>query len=375
MLSPRHTLQSFMPGLVFANHWIFTDFPYLSVVQAHLISVKSSWRLDLDTKKCAQIFRASCSAAKLISSIGAWCITGSAPHMIPWYRDYLRGKVPVADCKTMEISADDFQKLCSPFCSQAHLNGESLCVPSFFRQSQNIQVNHKLGDKPLEFALPPFPLPCACPTHKLPIPKPDRFQHQSNKIYTKNIWKSAVCFGKSPRCWTIVTTYYIKSIPMKFACRPLFLFLVPVVACRREDSKKAWRLIPCIRASNLGHCSCCSWKSGKDLMKDVEKKPFRSVHPIIIQLSFNIFTWLQRTPHTWGRAVVTQGQLPVCQHVIKQHSRFFWLCSCNLHPEITWGLQGELSALTSLSKSSRVASPGLRPKVPFSIERFPQMFP
>lgn len=107
-------------------------------------------------------------------------------------------------------------------------------------------------------------------------------------------------------------------------------------------------------------------KKWKDLMRNVEN----------IQLSFNIFTWLQRTPHTWGRAVVTQGQLPVCQHLIKQHSRFFWLCSCNLHPEITWGLQGEeLSALTSLSKSSRVASPGLRPKVPFSIARFPQISP
>lgn len=63
------------------------------------------------------------------------------------------------------------------------------CQVFFSRQFENVQVNHKLGDKPLEFALPPFPLPCACPTHKLPIPKPDRFQHQSNKTYTKKHMK------------------------------------------------------------------------------------------------------------------------------------------------------------------------------------------
>ena len=119
-----------------------------------------------------------------------------------------------------------------------------------------------------------------------PFPSQIDFNTNQIKRIQKNIWKSAGCFGKSPRYWTIVITY-ITSIPMKFACRPLFLFLVPVVACRREDSKKAWRLIPCIRASNLGHCSCCSWKSEKIWWKMWGKKTFQigssNYHPTIFQ--------------------------------------------------------------------------------------------
>ena len=137
--------------------------------------------------------------------------------------------------------------------------------------------------------MPPFPLPCACPTHKLPIPKPDRFQHQSNKTYTKNISKSAVCFGKSPRYWTIVITYYSKSdntdevLPVGpsscFWSRSL-----PVAEKtprRLGDSSRAseppiWAIAPVAPEKVKRSDERCG-----------KKKPFRSVHIRFVQLSSN----------------------------------------------------------------------------------------
>ena len=178
----------------------------------------------------------------------------------------------------------------------------------FFGNPKTFRWIQKLGDKPLEFALPPFPLPCACPTHKPKCPFQIDFNTNQIKRIQKNIWKSAVCFGKSPRCWTIVITYYIKSIPMKFACRPLFLFLVPVVACRRE-SLKAWRLSPCVRASNLGHCSCCSWKSEK-----IWWKMWRNLADRFIQLSSNYLSTSSKASHLrqGSRNPGTAACLPAC---------------------------------------------------------------
>ena len=113
---------------------------------------------------------------------------------------------------------------------------------------------------------------------------------------------------------------------MKFACRPLFLFLVPVVACRREESLKAWRLIPCIRASNLGHCSCCSWQdcTHEKVKRSAERRE-RYVSYRFIQLVSNYLSTSSNASDL-RQGSRNPGTAACCQHVIKPPAFFNTLC-------------------------------------------------